>query len=87
MVWIINFDKKALKELEKLDKQTQIRIADFLSKIEKKDNPRSDGKALSGEFKSLWRYRVGDYRIVCDIKDKEISILVIRIAHRKDVYK
>lgn len=50
-------------------------------------NPRSSGKALQGEFKGLWRYRIGDYRVICQIKDKELVILVIDLAHRKDIYK
>ena len=87
MGWTIKLGKKVEKTLSKLDKKAQIKIFEFLGQLEKKDNPRKDGKPLTGEFQGFWRYRVGDYRIMCDIKDKEISIVVIRIAHRKEVYK
>ena len=51
-----------------------------------KDDPREIGKALSGDYSGLWRYRVGDYRIVCELKDKVFRVLVVRVGHRKDIY-
>jgi len=51
------------------------------------DDPRSAGKALTGPFNSFWRYRVGDYRIVCDIQDDVLHVLVLRVGHRKEVYR
>jgi mRNA interferase RelE/StbE len=71
-----------------LDKPEAQRIMHFLrERLEPIDNPRSLGKALSGRLGTFWRYRIGDYRIICDIKDQELIILVIRIGNRKDVYR
>jgi mRNA interferase RelE/StbE len=78
-------DSKAAKEINKLDKQTAIRIADFLEELEKID-PRSKGKMLKGKLKYLWRYRVGDYRILSEIQDEILIILVVRVAHRAKIY-
>ena len=49
-------------------------------------NPRATGKALQGEFSGLWRYRVGDYRLICEIRENELVILVLEIGHRKNIY-
>lgn len=88
MAWTIEFAKSVRKSIEKLDPQTRRRIRDFLDdKVASLDNPRSLGRALSGPLGGLWRYRVGDYRIICDIKDNMLTILVITIDHRKDVYR
>ena len=51
------------------------------------ENPRNNGKALTGQLGGLWRYRVGDYRIICDIKDEELYVLVVKIGNRRDVYR
>ena len=51
------------------------------------DNPRLQGKALTGKYSGLWRYRVGDYRLICNIEDNTVTILVLALGHRKDVYK
>ena len=56
-------------------------------KILKNNDPREYGKSLKGELGELWRYRVGDYRIICSIEDERIEVLVLRIGHRKEVYK
>jgi mRNA interferase RelE/StbE len=88
VAWTIEFAKSVRKSIEKLDPQTRRRIRDFLDdKVASLDNPRSLGRALSGPLGGLWRYRVGDYRIICDIKDNMLTILVITIDHRKDVYR
>lgn len=81
------FNKKAEKQLEKLDNTIQKRIKNFVLELENLDNPRSKGKALVGNFAGFWRYRVGDYRIICDIVDKELIIYAIDIAHRSEVYE
>ena len=70
----------------KLDKSVQRRIKNYLDDIVQLENPRSRGKALVGNLVNLWRYRVGDYRIICDIQDEKILITILRIGHRKDVY-
>lgn len=87
MTWTIKFNKKSEKELSKLDKQAQVTIINFLLKLEKKSNPRDTGRALKGELGLFWRYRVGDYKIICKIEDEMITVLVLAIGHRKEVYK
>jgi mRNA interferase RelE/StbE len=85
-MWAINFSTKAAKLFAKLDKPVQRQIAAEIDKILALENPRQLGKALIGELSELWRYRAGDYRIVCEIQDKVLTILVVRVAHRKDIY-
>ena len=90
MAWRIEFDERALKDLRKLDKQTSLRITSFLrERIALDDDPRRGGVALrcrrSGT--SFWRYRVGDWRIVVHIDDAARQVLVIRVAHRRQVYR
>lgn len=87
MIWKVEFDDRARKELRKLAKQTQDRILKWLrTNLATEEDPRRTGKSLKGRMKGLWRYRVGDYRIVSQIQDEQILILVIRIGHRRDVY-
>lgn len=88
MAWTIEFDLLARKNVEKLDKQVRNRIRAFLhERLAELDNPRQIGQALQGStLGNFWRYRVGDYRIICDIQDKRLVILVIEIGHRRDVY-
>lgn len=88
MNWKIEISNKAEKTLKKLDTKTQRRILDYLkSKISPTDNPKNFGKPLVGNFTGLWRYRVGDYRIICEIKSDKVKILVLKIDHRKNIYK
>ena len=70
-----------------MDKQTARRIRNELVEIAKLEDPRSRGKALTGNLAGLWRYRVGDYRIICDIEDGVLVILVVDVAHRREVYQ
>lgn len=87
MSWTISYARSALKEAKKIDAQAKRKIQAYLhERITQLDNPRQLGKPLKGEFSELWRYRVGGYRIICDIKDQELVILVLRMANRKDVY-
>ena len=88
MAWTIEYAQSALDQLRKLDPTAQRRIVDYMDKrIAVADTPRIHGHALSGRFKNLWRYRVGDYRIVCRIEDERLIVLVVGIGHRKDVYR
>ena len=92
MAWEIKFLPGALKEFQKLAKRdlgAARRIDAFLIKrLAALDNPRMAGQALKGkELGDLWKYRVGDYRIIADIRDSEIVILIVRIGNRKDVYR
>ncbi|KAF0205350.1 MAG: hypothetical protein FD173_1112 [Gallionellaceae bacterium] len=77
---------EAAKEFRKLDNTIQKRIAVLVDKIEASINPRFSGKALKGNDKE-WRYRVGDYRLVCEIKDREVIVWIVRIGHRREVYR
>lgn len=87
MAWKIKLSEQAVKSLAKLDKQIAKRITTKLREVATLDNPRSSGKALTGNLSGLWRYRIGDYRVVCDIEDNILVILVIDIEHRSRVYK
>lgn len=74
--------------MRKLDRQTAARILGFMEeRVSKLENPRSMGKALKGGPDKIWRYRVGDYRILCDIQDEKLVVLVVEIGNRRDVYR
>lgn len=85
--WTIRYDRAVAKGLAKLDRPTRNRIQDYMDDVVRLGNPRSRGKALTANLVGLWRYRVGDYRIVCDIEDGELVVLVVDVAHRSRVYK
>lgn len=88
MAWTIDYTGTARKQLLKLDKQTARRIVDFMdSRVASVDDPRSTGKALSGPLGGFWRYRVGDCRVICDIQDGALRVLVVDIGHRREVYR
>ena len=87
MAWRIRVSDRAAKALRKLDGPIAARIHRELREIEQLDDPTQRGKALTGNLAGLWRYRVGDYRIVCDIEEGELVVLVIDVAHRRDVYR
>ena len=88
MTWRVEFDERARKELRKLDQTAQRQILVYLRKrISTKLNPRRFGKPLSKKKYGLWRYRVGDFRLVCRIEDKKLVVLVVRVGHRKNVYE
>jgi len=88
MTWKIEFDKRAEKQFGKLDKTTQKQIRDYLRhKILTAEHPRVFGKSLTHDLSGYWRYRVGDYRIICHINDEKVTILVVSIGHRSKVYK
>ena len=86
MAWKIEVTRETEKGLARIDQQEAKRIIKYLRERVAL-NPRQCGKALQGDLSNLWRYRIGDYRVLCDIKDAEICVLVIRVAHRKEVYR
>lgn len=87
MKYSILFTERAKKQLKKLDKHTSSLILGWLEKnIEGTENPRIHGKGLLGDKSGQWRYRVGDYRIICEIQDEKIIVLVLEIGHRKEIY-
>jgi mRNA interferase RelE/StbE len=86
--WTIEIDPRALKALRKLPENVAKDILIFVSKrILSEDNPRLLGKPLSGELKGYWRYRYSDYRIIAEINDKKFRLLIIAVAHRREVYR
>jgi mRNA interferase RelE/StbE len=89
LAWQIEFDPDALKDLRKLDRPIQIRLVGFLrTRVSSLTNPRDIGEALSGQrLGSYWKYRVGDWRIICDIQDQKILVRVLRIGNRREVYR
>lgn len=88
MSWVYRFDQRALKELKKLGKQAQREIVAYLDERVAGDaDPRRFGKGLKADLAGLWRYRVGDFRILCQIVDGELLVLVVALGHRRDVYE
>lgn len=88
MNWVYRFDERALKELKKLGRPAQVEILAYLDqRISGTGIPRRFGKALNADLLGLWRYRVGDYRILCQIKDGELLVLVVAVGHRKNIYE
>ena len=89
MAWRIEFDPAAVDELASLDRPVQKRIIKVLrERIVPLDDPRSIGEALRGNtLGKLWKFRVGDYRLICDIRDDVILILVLRVGHRREIYR
>ena len=89
MAWIVEFDPDAVKDLKKLDQQVQRRIIEFLRPLlSPMANPRDLGEALAGStLGNYWKYRVGDWRIICDIQDKRIVVRVLRVGNRSEGYR
>ncbi len=87
MKWCIEFDKSVIKTLSKIQPKDVAQIMNYLENVATLDNPRQVGKALNGKYKGLWRYRTGDFRILCDIIDNEVKILAVEVGHRKAIYK
>jgi mRNA interferase RelE/StbE len=88
VAWTIEYAESLRKSVEKLDPQTRSRIRNYLEvRIASLDDPRSQGKALTGPLGGLWRYRVGDFRIICELQDKRLVIFVVTIDHRSEVYR
>lgn len=88
MVWRLEYLRSAQKSVERLDPQVRERIRDYLrTRVATLDNPRTIAKPLKGPLATYWRFRVGDYRIICDIQDGRLVVLVIAIGRRSDVYQ
>jgi mRNA interferase RelE/StbE len=89
MAWRVEFATTALRELDKLDRQVARRILAFLNHlVVANGDPRGVGQALKGsELGDLWKYRVGDYRVIADIEDSVLRVLIVRVGNRKDVYR
>jgi len=88
VTWRIEITRTAEKQITRLDRNGQRLIQRFLrERLMPAADPRQWGKPLHGEKQGLWRYRVGDYRLICDIQDENITVLILEVAHRKDVYR
>lgn len=89
MAWIIKYTDFVRKQLKKLDRQSAQRILDFMDdRIASNDHPRDIGKALTGSaLGAYWRYRVGDYRIICEIQDQQLLVIVVQLGNRKEIYR
>jgi mRNA interferase RelE/StbE len=85
--WVYRFDERALNELKKLGHPAQRDILAYLDeRVSGRAGPRRFGKGLKADLAGLWRYRVGDYRILCQIKDRVLLVLVVAVGHRRAVY-
>ncbi len=88
MAWRIEFTPEAEKQLAKLEKQSAKRITRFLKeRVATLTDPRALGEPLKGKLREFWRYRVGDYRVLCRIEEGRLLVLVVRVGHRRDVYR
>ena len=88
MAWKVEISATAEKQIAKLDRATQLAIRDYLrDRVLASGNPRTLGKTLTGPLAGLWRYRVGDLRVLCQLRDEVLVVLVLRVAHRRDVYR
>lgn len=86
-MWRVEWVDAARKELRRLGHTEQQRIINYLKdRISSNEDPRRFGKALTGDKLGLWRYRIGDHRIVCSIEDDKLIVLVLRVGHRKEIY-
>ena len=88
MNYKVSFTKSALKALKKMDQSNSRAILSWIKKnLEGTDNPYQQGKQLKSHLSKFWRYRVGDYRILCEINNGELIIIIVAIGHRRDIYK
>jgi mRNA interferase RelE/StbE len=88
LAWAIEYAETARKQLRKLDKAAARRIVDFMDeRVAPSENQRRLGKALKGPLGDIWCYRVGDFRVFCDIQDSVLTVLVLQIGNRREVYR
>lgn len=85
--WRVKYTEEARSELFKLDKPVRERIRSFVKRLPDLPNPRMRGEALQGPLSGLWKYRVGDYRLVCQIQDEVVTVLIVWLGHRREVYR
>ncbi len=88
MIYELKYEAKAVKQIKKLDSATRKLIKSWIEKnLLNTDNPRQHGKGLTGSLSQYWRYRVGDYRILAEINDTEIVIIIVEVGHRREIYR
>jgi mRNA interferase RelE/StbE len=87
-MWKIRYLRSARKDAKKIDPHIREKIRGYLEqRVASLDDPRQLGEPLKGQLAKLWRYRIGDYRIICEFRNNELIVIVIRIGHRRNVYK
>ncbi len=88
MAWTVKFDEDAAKEFAKLDRETQRKIQRYIvQRIEPADDPRVFAKPLRYEQYGFWRFRIGDIRLICQILDERLVVLILRVGHRREIYE
>ena len=88
MAWKIEFEQEAEKELARIDRQQAKQILKYLfERIATPEDPHRFGEALRFNLSGFWKYRIGNYRVICDIQDETVTVLVLRVGHRRKVYK
>lgn len=88
MAWTIEYTETARRQLRKLDKSAARRILNYMDqRVAPLEDARTMGKALRGPLGEFWRYRVGEYRVICQFHDQELRVLVVRVGSRQDVYR
>lgn len=87
-MWRLVFSKKADRQLAKMDAGVRrILVGWLLKNVDGCEDPRAHGKGLTGNLSGAWRYRVGDYRVLCEIRDEELVVLALEVGHRREIYK
>jgi mRNA interferase RelE/StbE len=88
LAWTVEISSFAEKQLRRLDRPVQQRLLDWLDdRIEGCKNPRHFGEPLRGDPAGLWRYRVGDFRIICEIQEQRLVVLALAVGHRREIYR
>ena len=88
MAWNVEFSQTARRQFRRIDKTWQRRLLNYLEdEVANLVDPRIRGTALKGDFSGLWRYRIGDYRAICQIQDETVTILIVEVGHRSSVYR
>ena len=88
MAWTLRISETARRQLKKLDRSTAQTLLRYLNRlVQETEDPRQRGKGLTANLTGLWRYRVGDYRVICDIQEGELVVLVLQVAHRSQAYR
>ncbi len=86
MGWTIKYAPHFKRDVKKLDRLIQKKLRKFFAELAELENPRSRGKALTQNLSGLWRYRIGSYRVMCEIRDSELIVLALRVGHRSRIY-
>ena len=88
MAWTLRISETARRQLKKLDRSTAQTLLRYLNRlVQETEDPRQRGKGLTANLTGLWRYRVGDYRVICDIQNGELVVLVLQVSHRSQAYR